>query len=75
MLVGILLSYSCCDKLTTNLVSSDNTYLPYRSGGQKSEISFSGLKSGCAQGGVLSGDPRGEIVFFTFPASGDLPLS
>lgn len=44
--------------------------LPYSSGGQKSKGGgVSLVTSRCWQGGLLSGDSRGELVFLSFPIS------
>ena len=48
-----------------------HTFISYNSGGQKSKISFTGLKSRCQQNSVSSGGSRGQCVSLSFPALRD----
>lgn len=62
----IVLSPMCYTN--TNLVASHNTNLfSYSAGGQKSKISFTGLKRRCQQTCASSGSSRGEYIPLTSP--------
>ena len=57
--------------MTTILVTYNNRNVFFHgSGGQKSEVSFTGWKSGCWQGCAPTGYSQGKF-FLLLPASGD----